>query len=135
MVARSEGGAYDTGARNDIRDTDCFQDGLTQLSGTTDALASSANKVNTYNYVVTTGSADAITAAAPRAGLDDGLSMAIFSDTAFAHTITFSTACVANGAAALRTVITFAAFRGAGVILRAFNGTWQVVGATGVSFS
>jgi len=76
---------------------------------------------------------DAMTLAAPTAGLDDGLVIAIYSDTLNAHTIT-ATSLLANGTA-LKTTATFAAFRGAGLVLRAFNGVWQVVANTAVTLT
>lgn len=140
--ARSQGGTYSQDAQQDIIDCDCFQAPITLLSGTTDALTppsqlggpGSGPSVGapTLNYVVKTAGVDAMTGVAPRAGLDDGVTMAIVSDTANAHTITFSTNCIADGAAgAPHHIITFTAQRGAGVLLRAFNGVWQLLSNTG----
>lgn len=135
--ARSQGGTYSQDAQQDIEDADCFQGPITLLSGTTDALLPPAQLgspllTGTLNYVVKTGSADAITGVAPRAGLDDGMTMAVVSDTAFAHTVTFSTNCIADGASgAPHHIITFGAFRGCGILLRAFNGTWQLLSNVG----
>jgi hypothetical protein len=139
--ARSQGGAYSQDAQQDIEDCDCFQSAITLLSGSSDVLAppsqlGSPLLTGTLNYVVKTAGVDAMTAVAPRAGIDDGMTMAIYSDTANAHTITFSTACIATGAATLKTIVTFTTgFRGQGLTLRAFNGTWQVVGNTNCAFS
>jgi hypothetical protein len=105
-------------------DCDAFSGPITLLTGTADAI----NPHISGNYVIKTGSADAMTLAAPTAGVDDNLSIQVWSDTLFAHTIT-ATSLFANGTA-LKTTATFAAFRGAGISLRAFNGVWQVVGAT-----
>jgi hypothetical protein len=121
--ARSAGGAYSADAQQDLIDTDPFQGGPIELSGTTDVL----NPQTGGNYVVKTGQANAMTLAAPRAGIDDGVTINVFSDTAFAHTITCPAAIIAAGVA-LKTVITFPAFRGGGVMLRAYNGVWQIVG-------
>jgi hypothetical protein len=121
--ARSVGGAYDGGAQADLLDTDPLQGAPTELSGTTDAL----NPQVSGNYIVKTGQIDAITLGAPRALLDDNLTIQVWSDTLFAHTITCPSAIVAAGIA-LKTVITFPAFRGAGVTLRAYNGVWQIIG-------
>lgn len=128
-VQNHSGGAYDGSAQQDIMDGDALQGGITLLTGTADAI----NPNGAANYIVKTGSADAMTLAAPRVGLDDNLSIAIYSDTLFAHTVT-ATALFANGTA-LKTTATFAAFRGAGLILRAFNGVWQVVASTAVTFT
>lgn len=138
--ARNTGGAYSQDGQQDIIDGDAFQGPLTLLSGTTDAIAPVVNAQTSQhaggNYVVKTAGVDAITGVAPTAGIDDGLTVAIYSDTANAHTVTFSTNCVADGAAgAPHHIITFAAQRGAGVTLRAYNGTWQVVGNTGATIT
>lgn len=121
--ARSVGGAYSQDAQQDLIDTDPFQGGPIELSGSTDVLNSQAGG----NYIVKTAGVDAMTLAAPRVGIDDGVSINVFSDTANAHTITCPAAIIAAGVA-LKTVITFPAFRGGGVSLRAYNGVWQIVG-------
>jgi len=127
--ARSQGGAYSQDAQQDNIDTDSFSAPITLLSGTTDVIAPNAPG----NYVIKTGQANAMTLAAPRVGIDDNVSINVWSDTLFAHTIT-ATALFANGTA-LKTTATFAAFRGAGLTLRAFNGVWQVVSSSGVTFT
>lgn len=121
--ARSAGGVYDAGAQNDVADPDSFELAPIELSGTTDAI----NPHVAGNYVIKTAGVDAITLGAPTAGIDDNLSINIWSDTANAHTVTLPSALFAIGAA-LKTVATFSAFRGAGLSLRAYNGTWQVIG-------
>jgi hypothetical protein len=132
--ARNAGGVYSQDAQQDIIDCDAFQSTLTLLSGTTDNVT--PNQGFGGNYIIKTAGVDATTGIAPRAGLDDGLTISVYSDTANAHTITFSTNCIADGAAgAPHHIVTFAAFRGAGVQLRAFNGTWQVVGNTGCTIT
>ena len=127
--ARAVGGAYTQDTQQDIIDGDSLQGPIVLLSGTTDAL----NPHLSGNYIIKTGSADAITLAAPTAGVDDNLTINVWSDTLFAHTIT-ATTLFANGTA-LKTTATFAAFRGAGVTLRAFNGVWQVIGQGGITFT
>jgi len=112
-----------------IYDGDSMQAVPTLLTGTADVI----NPHVSGNYIVKTGSADAMTLAAPTAGLDDNLSISIWSDTLFAHTIT-ATSLLANGTA-LKTTATFAAFRGAGIGLRAFNGVWQVIANTAVTLT
>jgi hypothetical protein len=107
-----------------ITDGDAMQGIPILLTGTADVI----NPHASGNYIVKTGSADAMTLAAPTAGTDDNLSIAIFSDTLFAHTIT-ATSLFASGVA-LKTTCTFGAFKGAGIILRAYNGVWQVVSQT-----
>ena len=140
--ARSQGGTYSQDAQQDIMDCDAFQAPITELFGTTDALTPPAQLgspaiTGTLNYVIKTGQADAITAVAPRAGLDDGMTMAIYSDTAYAHTVTFSSNCIADGSnGGPHHVITFTTgYRGQGVTLRAFNGTWQLISNTGCAIT
>jgi hypothetical protein len=119
------GGAFDQAEMNDLVQTDPFQSStITVLSGAADAV--NPYQLGGANFVVNTGSADAMTLAAPVSGTDDGLTLAIFSNTAFAHTLTstgnFQTGGTATG------VLTFAAHAGAGLVLRAYQGKWQVVG-------
>ncbi len=121
--ARSTGGAYSADAQQDGIDTDAFGAPLTILSGTTDAI----NPHVAGNYLIDTGQIDAITLGAPTSELDDNLSINIWSDSAFAHTITCPAAIIAAGVA-LKTVITLPAFKGAGVTLRAIDGNWHIVG-------
>lgn len=129
--ARAIGGAYTADCIQDLVDTDSFQQAPTILTGTTDALAPLVNAQTlahgTANYIIKTGSADACTISTPTVGVDDNLVVNIWSDTAFAHSITAPSTIIAAGVA-LKTTITFPAFRGAGVSLRAFNGTWQIIG-------
>lgn len=129
LQARNAGGAYSQDAIQDIIDGDSLQGGLIFLTGTTDVI----NPHIAGNYVIDTGSADAITLGAPTAEVDDNLSLNIWSDTLFAHTVT-ATALFANGTA-LKTTATFAAFRGAGMTLRAMDGVWHVVASSGVTFT
>jgi hypothetical protein len=130
IPARGLGGAYAPREQQDIIDGDAFEGSITELSGTTDAI----DPTKPGNYIIKTGSADAITLGLPRAGIDDNLSIAIFSDTAFAHTVTLPSAQFANGTA-LATAATFKAFRGSGIVLRAYNGTWQVIGSNVTSIA
>lgn len=110
-------------------DVDAFAGPIILLTGTADILNSHVSG----NYIIKTGSADAIVLGAPTVGQDDNLSIQIWSDTLFAHTVT-ATSLFANGTA-LKTTATFAAFRGAGIGLRAFNGVWQVTGNTAVTLT
>jgi len=125
LLMRS-GGSFTQDSMQDVIDGDAFEGPITLLTGTADVI----NPHVSGNYIVKTGSADAMTLAAPTVGADDGLSISVFSDTLFAHTIT-ATSLFANGTA-LKTTATFAAFRGAGISLRAFNGVWQVIGVSNV---
>lgn len=94
------------------------------LTGTADAI----NPAVPGFYVIKTGSADAMTLAAPPASAEGNI-IQIWSDTLFAHTLT-ATTLLANGTA-LKTTATFPAFRGAGLILRACNGVWHVLSQGG----
>lgn len=123
-VQNHSGGSYDRSAQQDIADGDAFQGGITLLTGAADAI----NPHVSGNYMVKTAGVDAMTLAAPTPGADDNLSIGIYSDTLFAHTVT-ATTLFANGTA-LKSVATFGAFKGAGILLRAFNGVWQVVSQT-----
>lgn len=129
--ARATGGAYTYDCQQDLQDGDALLGPLILLSGTTDAIP---NPHVNGNYMITGGAADAVTLGVPTAGLDDNLSLAIYSDTAHAHTVILPSAVFANGVA-LHGTATLAAQRGAGMKLRAYNGTWQVMQSSGVTFS
>lgn len=83
------------------------------------------------NYIITKAGVLADTLAAPTAGSDDGVLLTITSNTANAHTIT-ATGLLDSGSAAVN-LLTFAAFKGASVSLRAYQGRWQVVRTVGVT--
>lgn len=127
IPARGLGGSDTPFGKQDIIDADGFEGPVTELSGTTDAI----DPTVPGNYVIKTAGVDAITIGAPRVGLDDNLSINIYSDTANAHTITAPSAIITTGSTVLKTAITLLAFRGSGVTLRAYNGTWQVIGNAG----
>jgi hypothetical protein len=127
--ARNAGGAYTQDSQQDLIDCDSFQGPIVNLNGSADAI----NPHVSGNYIVKTAGVNAITLTAPTAGTDDGLTISVYSDTTNAHTIT-ATALFANGTA-LKTTATFAAFKGAGVSLRAINGVWHVVSSTAITFT
>lgn len=88
---------------------------------------------------ITKGSAAALTLAAPTAGEpnrggDDGKLLEIVSTTAFAHTVT-QTSPGFNNNGASSDVGTFAAAKGNGLTLRAYNGAWYVIGNIGVTLA
>lgn len=89
------------------------------LAGTADAIPAGV----AGTYVVKSGSANAMTLAAPTAA-QEGNVIEIWSDTLFAHTLT-ATSLLANGTA-LKTTATFPAFRGAGLRLCARNLVYHV---------
>lgn len=131
--ARSVGGAYSQDAQQDIIDCDPTQGTPILLSGTTDIL----NPIQGGNYIITNASAaDICTLAAPRVGLDDGVQILFHSNTAFAHSITCPSAIILNGAASAKTTAALAAFAGAMITLRAYQGKWLVFASVGtVSYS
>lgn len=90
------------------------------LAGTADAIPAGVAGF----YVIKSGSANAMTLAAPTAA-QEGNVIQIWSDTLFAHTLT-ATSLLANGTA-LKTTATFPAFRGAGLTLRACNLVYHVM--------
>jgi hypothetical protein len=144
-IQNRAGGAYDQSAQQDIVDCDSFQGPITKLFG----IAANPDVINPHiagNYMIESGAVDPITLGLPLPGGagtvsggfqggDDGLCINIWSDTAFAHTVILPAVGFAGGAAALHGTATFAAFRGAGLTLRAWNGTWQVVANSGVTLS
>lgn len=101
----------------------------TVLSGSTDAI----NPHVSGSYLVTTAGVDAMTLAAPTSGTDDGVTITITSTTANAHTLT-ATGLLKTGSASVN-LATFAAFAGAGLTLRAYQGLWYVDKSVGVTFS
>lgn len=127
--ARAAGGAYTQDCQQDLIDTDSLHVAPTQLTGTSDAI----NPHVSGNYIIATGSADAITLGVPTAGADDNLTINFWSDTLYAHTITCPSAVIAGGDQVVKAAITLKAFRGAGVCLRAWNGTWQVIWRSGIT--
>lgn len=85
------------------------------------------------DYVITKAGVAALTLAAPTAGTDDGVTISIISSTLFAHTLT-ATGLLSTGTASVN-VATFAAFAGAGLTLKAYNGLWLVTSSVGITFS
>src|SRR5277367_2730329 len=111
------GGSYDVSAQSDIVQGDPFQGQEQVLSGTADVINIDNGAGN--NYEVTTGSADQITLSrVPVAGVDEGLSIAVWSTTAFAHKVT-TVALLQTGVTGSTNSVQLAAFAGAGVLLRA----------------
>jgi hypothetical protein len=128
------GGSFDQSSMQDIVDGDAFQGPLTALFG----LAANPDAINPHvagNYIIDSTAVDPITLGLPTAEVDDNLTIAIYSDTAFAHTVTLPSVGYANGLVALKAIATFGAFRGAGMLLRAIDGTWQVLASAGITFS
>ena len=105
------------------------QDGWIVLSGATDAI----DPHNSGNYILTYAGVDAATLAAPTAVIDDGKTITVSSGGAHAHTIT-ATGLLKTGSANVN-LATFAAYAGAGLTLRAYNGLWQVISQIGITFT
>ncbi len=82
-------------------------------------------------YVITKGSAAALTIAAPTV---DNVDIIITSDTAFAHVLTFTGGTLDSGNAAVLTA-TWNAFKGASLEIISYNGRWKVLNANGVGLS
>jgi hypothetical protein len=128
------GGAFDQSAMQDIVDADSMQGPITKLFGTTaGGNPDVISPLIAGNYIIESAAVDGITLAlptpgGPSVGGQDGLTIAIVSDTAFAHTVTLPSANYLVGSASPKTVATFTAQRGAGMFLRAWNGSWQVLG-------
>jgi len=105
------------------------QEGWIALAGTTDAIPPHSSA----SYVVTGAAVDAMTLAAPTATTDDGKTLIVSSNTAYAHTLT-ATGLLQTGASAVN-VATFAAHAGATVTLKAYQGKWNVISSTGITLS
>ena len=87
------------------------------------------------NYVITKAGVLADTLAAPAASPGgDGIVISIISDTANAHTITFTGGTLDSGSAAVTTA-TFNAQKGASLTVESYNARWKVTEANGVSFT
>jgi hypothetical protein len=84
-------------------------------------------------YTITKAGVAVMTLAAPTVGTSDGVRIAIISNTAFSHTLT-ATGLLQTGSANVN-VATFAAFAGASLTLQAFQGKWNVIASTGLTFS
>lgn len=113
-----------------------YNDGNGQNPSPTPQVALTTNGaifVGTGNYVITKAGVFAGTLAAPTAGIQDGTIVVITSGTTNAHTVT-ATGLFGTGAAAVN-LATFAAFKGAGMVLEAYQGLWLVISSVGVTFS
>lgn len=84
-------------------------------------------------YVITKGSAAALTLAAPINPGSNGKTITVTSNTAFAHTIT--TATLLDTGTALTTSVVFAAFAGASVTLMAWAGRWKIISSNAITLT
>lgn len=87
--------------------------------------------VSATNFITKVGSAN-LTLAAPIATVNDGNRIEIISTTPFAHVIS-AIGLLQTGTSAVN-YITFGAFPGASVVLKAYQGKWIVLGSNAVSF-
>jgi hypothetical protein len=131
-IANHSGGAYDGGARQDLLDTWPFHNPITFLSGSGDAIPPNV----AAQYLITTAGVDAMTLVAPASGGplvggSDGLMIAIVSNTAHAHTLT-ATGLLQTGASGTG-VLTMAADAGCTIVLRAYQGLWQLISSNGIT--
>jgi hypothetical protein len=127
VVFSHSGGAYDRSSQQDLIDSDPLHGPIVLLTGSTDAI----NPHVSGNYIVTTGGVDAMTITAPTAVVDDGLVIVITSGSANAHTLT-GTGILQTGATGTG-LLTYAAFAGASVTLRAYNAKWQMLSSNGIT--
>lgn len=84
-------------------------------------------------YVITKAGVLGDTLGAPTVTTDDGKIIMVTSNTANAHTIT-ATGLFNTGSANVN-LATFAAFAGAGLMLMAYQGKWNVISQIGITFS
>ena len=94
------------------------------LSGDGAITITAASKV----YVITKGSAAAITLANPTAGTHDYVRLTFVSSTAFAHTISNAAGAGFNGGGAATDLATFTAAKGNAVTYIAYQGVWYTLG-------
>jgi hypothetical protein len=81
---------------------------------------------HTATVLIDKGSAAALTLAAP-AKDQDGLTLTIISVTPYAHVVTATTLVADGVSGSPHTTMTFAAFKGASITLRAEQGLWTVI--------
>lgn len=87
------------------------------------------------NFVITKAGVLVDTVAAPAASPGgDGIVLTFTSDTANAHTLTFTGNTLDTGSASVLTA-TFNANKGASLTVVSYNARWKVVSANGVSFT
>jgi hypothetical protein len=80
------------------------------------------NPHQSANYMITKAGVAAMTLGAPTTGADDGVVIAVYSNTAYAHTVT-ATGLFIDGSGNVN-VLTFAAHAGAACFLTAYQGKW-----------
>jgi hypothetical protein len=97
------------------------------------AVSGAVNPNQPGRYVITKAGVAALTLAAPRVGIDDGVLLQISSTTANAHTVT-ATGLYADGGGHVN-LATFAAQIGATLILEAYQGKWYVMLQQGVTMT
>lgn len=86
-------------------------------------------------YIVTKGSAAAITIADPTATTHDGATLTVISSTAFAHTISNAAGSGFNAGGAGTDVGTFGGAKGDNIVFKAYQGKWLVVSKVNVTLA
>jgi hypothetical protein len=84
-------------------------------------------------YVITKGSAAALTLAAPTVTTDDGVQIIFTSASAFAHTVTATN--LFNSGSAANDLATNDPFAGASLTLVAYQGLWNVISSNAVTIT
>lgn len=103
------------------------------LVGAADAVAVPTTTLPS-TLIVQGAGIDAMTLAVPVAGADDGKVIKIVSNAAFAHTLTAGAGKILAGAAG-NTTATFAAQKGASIILMAYQGAWYALATIGITMT
>jgi hypothetical protein len=131
-------GSFSADIRNAINSNfSSLASGGTSLSGLTLTFSaksgsSDALPITGGFFTVTATGVDAMTLAAPTA---DGIVLFVTSETAQAHTITATSLLATGGASSPYTTATFAAKKGAGVLLVSANLLWNLISSAGVTFT
>lgn len=87
--------------------------------------------VKNGNFVATKAGASTITIPAPTAGTDDGTTIMLTAGSDYAHKFTCTGKIQRNDNATECNSVAVAAYTGASVCLRAYNGYWQTFFASG----
>lgn len=107
--------------------------GIHQLALTAISADAAVNPHKSAAYVLTKGTALALTLAAPTSGTDDGVVLTFTSNTAAAHALT-ATGLLQTGSVNVN-VATCAAQKGCSLTLSAYQGKWNVLSHLGMTFT
>jgi hypothetical protein len=122
-----EVGAFTHDARQALADTAALAGPIALLVHSADAIDPHAGG----NCLISGPEADNMTLGAPHPGADDNLQIAVFSSTPYTHTLT-AEGLLQTGSSG-DSVLMFARFPGAGLVLRAWKGKWQLVSSNGIT--